>query len=287
MTDCILLIDKPPGPTSHDIVHQVRRAIGEGRVGHAGTLDPPASGLLVVLVGRATRLARFAAALRKSYEGVIRFGRETTTDDATGETTLAADGWKLAADDVRRAAEIVKSRPTQVPPAISAKKIGGRRAYRIARGGETPELKPVAVAIERLLVTPVPERPTDYRITVDCSSGTYIRSIARDVGREAGVPAHLLELRRIRIGPWDVAAAIAPGPDLPEMIAARWRPMREAVAHLPRVELHAEDARRFAQGQKLKTGAAPSPVAVFAASELIGIADVEDGLLKPDVVLAA
>lgn len=286
MNDGILLIDKPAGPTSHDVVHQVRRAIGEGRVGHAGTLDPPASGLLVVLVGRATRLARFTSGMTKRYSGTMRFGFETSTEDAAGVKTVEAPaGWTLADADVVKAADVVRARPAQMPPAVSAKKIEGRRAYRIARSGGTPRLEPAAVTIHRLAIAR--RSDTDFALDVECSSGTYIRSIARDIGREAGVPAHLAELRRTGVGPWDVRDAIPLDDALAEAIAAKWRPMRQAVEHLPRVELHAEDAKKFVHGQKLKTDAGQTPVAVFAANELIGVADVEDGLLKPDVVLAA
>jgi tRNA pseudouridine55 synthase len=287
VTDGILLVDKPAGPTSHDIVYRVRRAVGDGRVGHAGTLDPPASGLLVLLVGKATRLARFATGMTKRYHGVIRFGRETLTDDATGATRgEESDGWKTLTDEaVQAGAALVAARATQLPPAVSAKKIDGRRAYRIARSGEEPALEPAAVTISRLEIARVSE--TDFRIDVECSSGTYIRSIARDLGREVGVPAHLASLRRTGVGPWQVERAMPFDDAMADTIPAFWRPMSEAVAHLPGVMLPADDARRFAQGQKLKTAASESPVAVFAGGELIGIADVEDGLLKPDVVLAA
>lgn len=286
MTDGILLIDKPAGPTSHDIVHAVRRAIDDRRVGHAGTLDPPASGLLVVLVGRATRLARFTSQLRKRYTGIVRFGRSTSTDDAAGETVEQSDGWRDLSDArVAEAAAAVAARPEQLPPSISAKKIAGRRAYRIARAGGTPELRPAAVTVYALRI----ERAADgdFRLDVECSAGTYIRAIARDIGREVGVPAHLAALRRTGIGSWDVREALACDAALRDSIPAKWRPMREAVAHLPAVTLHAEDAKRFAHGQKLKTGAGQSPVAVFAGGELLGVAEIEDGVLKPDVVLAA
>jgi len=286
MTDGILLIDKPPGPTSHDVVHLVRRAIDDRRVGHAGTLDPPASGLLVVLVGRATRLARFASQMSKRYTGTVRLGRSTSTDDAAGETVAASDDWQtLGDDDVRRAAAVVAARTEQLPPSVSAKKIEGRRAYRIARGGETPALKPASVTIHRLDIAR--DEGRDFRVEVECSSGTYIRAIARDIGAELGVPAHLASLRRTGVGPWDVRDALALDDSLKETIPAKWRPMREAIAHLPGVMLHAEDARRFVHGQKLKVAAARTPVAVFSGGELLGVADVEDGILKPDVVLAA
>lgn len=281
-------MDKPAGPTSHDAVAAARRALGERRVGHAGTLDPGASGLLVVLVGRATRLARFVAMLPKRYTGTVRFGFETDTDDAAGEPLgLPSDGWRaLAPDAVARALAAVADRPLQVPPAVSAKKVDGERAYRRVRRGEAPALAPVPVTIHALEADTWEGTSPDLGIRVVCSSGTYVRAIARDLGRALGVGAHLAALRRTGIGPWnaaDAAALTAP----PEALRAALRPMAEAVAHLPRLDLDAADADRLAHGRKVATAAAPGPVAVYGPGGLVAVAGVRGGLLHPDVVLAA
>ncbi len=288
-----MLIDKPVGPTSHDVVSIVRRALGNARVGHAGTLDPPASGLLVILAGKATRLARFATALSKRYAGTVRFGAETTTDDAAGEPTVTGpvppEGMDAEAFTrrVREAVATVAARTSQTPPPVSAKKLAGERAYRMVRRGETPEMKAVPVTIHRLEGDWARGwgGDTDLAITVECSSGTYVRALARDIGRAAGCPAHLAALRRTGIGPWDVGEAVPPDAELADRIPAVWRPMREAVAHLPSVALPPSEATRFTHGQKLACGAADGTVTVFEGNALIGIGEVADGVLRPDVVL--
>ena len=284
--DGILLIDKPAGPTSHDIVAAARRSLGLQRVGHAGTLDPAATGLLVVLVGRATRLARFVSLLPKRYAGVIRFGTETDTDDAAGAPVGEPDdSWKpLLQPELDAALRNVQSRTHQTPPSVSAKKVGGERAYRKARRGETPELAPAAVVIERLRCEWFDRAQGEAHVDVVCSSGTYVRAIARDVGRELGTKAHLASLRRTEIGPWKVDDAVPPatGPQPPAL-----RPMSEAVAHLPAVILPADEAKRFAMGQKIPvTGIEGDAIAVFDAGDFIGVAELRDGVLRPDVVLS-
>lgn len=281
-------MDKPAGPTSHDVVGAVRRILHTRRVGHAGTLDPPASGLLVVLVGRATRLMRFIGLLPKRYRALVRFGHETTTDDAAGATTLRDDtGATPWRDDalLAQALEQVKSQPTQVPPPVSAKKVEGERAYKRVRRGEDVTLKPVPVTIHRLEGRAAGER--ELEIDVECSAGTYIRAIARDLGRALGSRAHLAMLRRTGIGRWDVRDALPFGDALAQTAAPALRPLEEAVHHLARVDLDADAARRFKFGQKLPSAAAVELAAVFEGEALIGIADVQDGLLCPVVGLAS
>ncbi|MFI5208676.1 MAG: tRNA pseudouridine(55) synthase TruB [Gemmatimonadales bacterium] len=291
MSDGILLIDKPAGPTSHDVVGAVRRALDIARVGHAGTLDPPATGLLVILVGRATRLARFVGLLRKRYTGTIRLGSETTTGDAEGEVVGERDeSWRTRTRaDLEQALAQVQAQDEQMPPPVSAKKVEGVRAYRRVRRGEMPVMKPVRVTIFSLQLSAFDASAGEASIAVECSAGTYIRSIARDVGRVLGTRAHLSSLRRTAIGPWNVEQAQQLRDVDAGLFAVRpevLRPMREAVAHLPAVILSADDAKRLATGQKI---AAPrdqaGPAAVFDAEGLIGVANVEDGLLHPDVVL--
>jgi tRNA pseudouridine55 synthase len=242
-------------------------------------------------VGRATRLARFVGLLRKRYTGTIRFGSETTTGDAEGEVVGELDeSWRTKTRaDIERALAEVKGQEEQMPPPVSAKKVEGVRAYRRVRRGEMPVMKPVRVTIFELRLASYDASTGEAAIEVECSSGTYIRSIARDAGRVLGTRAHLSALRRTAIGPWGVEQAqqlrdIDAGlfAVRPEII----RPMREAVAHLPAVILSADDAKRLATGQKIKAPEdTTGPAAVFDAAGLIGVANAQDGLLHPDVVL--
>jgi tRNA pseudouridine55 synthase len=277
-------VDKPAGPTSHDVVAAVRRALGERRVGHAGTLDPPASGLLVVLAGRATRLARFTSGLVKRYTGTVQLGTETSTDDATGIPVAGPDEhWRAAGlERLRTALEEIRGRTAQLPPAVSAKKVAGERAYRVSRRGETPDLHPVPVTVYRLDLVDADLEAGRLGIVVECSAGTYVRAIARDVGRALGSLAHLTALRRTGIGPWQVGDALP----LDQVGPAALRPMAEAVAHLPHVDLAAADAAKLAHGQRLATARPEEgPVAVFAPDGLVAVADAREGTLRPDVVL--
>ncbi len=199
----LLLVDKPAGITSHDVVDMVRRAYGERSVGHLGTLDPFATGLLLVLVGRATRLSTFLEIEPKVYEAVISFGAETDTDDSTGEVTRSAPPPSEA--DVRAAIVTLTGHIEQVPPAYSAKKVGGKRAYAAARAGEEMELAPASVVVHRWDVGRF--AGDTLAATITCGGGTYIRALARDLGRLSGSAAHLASLRRTRIGKFAVADA--------------------------------------------------------------------------------
>lgn len=201
----LLLVDKPAGITSHDVVDRVRRAYGERSVGHLGTLDPFATGLLLVLVGRATRLATFLDIEPKVYDAVISFGTETDTDDSTGEVTRSAPLPSEA--DVRAAIVTLTGDIEQVPPAYSAKKVGGKRAYAAARRGEEMELAPASVVVHRWDVARF--TGDSLAATITCGGGTYIRALARDLGRASGSAAHLASLRRTRIGRFDVKDAVS------------------------------------------------------------------------------
>ena len=199
----LLLVDKPAGVTSHDMVMAARRAYGERSIGHLGTLDPFATGLLLMLIGRSTLLATFITTEPKVYEAAIRFGAETDTDDSTGAVIRSAELPEAPA--VRAAIESLTGDLMQVPPAYSAKSVDGERAYDSARRGESVELPPVPVRVHRW---DVQEEGRDLiRATITCGTGTYVRALARDLGRAAGSAAHLESLRRTRCGEFDVRDA--------------------------------------------------------------------------------
>lgn len=267
--DGVLLVDKPAGPTSHDLVAAARRAVraasGEGkpRVGHAGTLDPFATGLLLVLVGRATRTQRFLMALPKTYEVVARFGAVSTTGDPEGELTETGE---VPEGELELPTGVLR----QTPPAYSAVKIGGRRAYELARAGEA-----VVLAERDVTVTRFEERWRDgarRAFVIDCSSGTYVRSLIADLG-----DAYCEELRRTAIGPFSVDDASGPE-DLERLVG-----LEGALAFLPRVELGAEEALAATHGRAI-SGSAAGEVLLVDAGGAIAVAEPrEDGLLKPIV----
>ncbi|MDR0592865.1 MAG: tRNA pseudouridine(55) synthase TruB [Bifidobacteriaceae bacterium] len=205
----LALVDKPAGPTSHDCVARVRRWAGTKKIGHAGTLDPAATGLLILGVGRATRLLTYLVGLDKVYTATIRLGAATTTDDSAGERLFSSSAAGLDLADVRAAMSTWRGPVAQVPSAVSAVKVGGQRAYARVRAGQEVVLKPRPVVIRRfdLLASRVEGPHLDLDVVVECSSGTYVRALARDLGAGLGVGGHLTALRRLRIGPFDVAEA--------------------------------------------------------------------------------
>jgi tRNA pseudouridine55 synthase len=207
--DGLVVVDKPSGLTSHDVVARIRKIAGTRRAGHAGTLDPMATGVLLIGVGKATRLLGHLALTDKEYAATIRLGVATATDDAEGEVLAAAPAGQLSGQALDAAVQALTGEIQQVPPSVSAIKVSGRRAYRLARAGEAPELTPRTVTVSRLTVLQV--RPagvvTDLDVEVTCSTGTYIRAIARDLGAMLGVGGHLTALRRLRVGPYGLDAA--------------------------------------------------------------------------------
>lgn len=278
----MLLVAKPSGPTSHDMVDIVRRALGTRRVGHTGTLDPFAQGLLVMVVGRATRLVPFALGWTKSYEGVIRLGVATDSDDVTGrviaEQPVAVDGAAL-----ERAVAGFRGGYAQRPPAFSAVKIEGERAYRRARRGETVEPAERQVEIVELAV--VRFDPPDVRFRATVSGGTYLRSLARDVGTALGCGGHLVELVRTVVGPFRLEEAVAPAAVRAEAL----RPPGELVRHLERRDVDAAEREAVVHGRWIPVsdgGPATSLVAMFAGETLVAVADRAGDVLKPRVVLA-
>ena len=295
--DGLLLIDKPAGPTSHDLVNRVRRALGVKRVGHAGTLDPFATGLLVCCVGRATRLVRFLTGCDKRYSGVVRFGFATDTGDSTGQPR--ADPVEPVVDPaaLSEAVAALTGEIDQVPPMYSAKKQGGRKLYELARQGVEVEREPVRVRVCDWSLGALEDGRLPFEVTV--SAGTYVRVLAEDLGRLAGCPAHLESLRRESSGELSVEDALAVGPgrdDGPEPDAAR-----AALLSLARVPLPLPEARvgnpdavvAFGHGRALAPGDWSGTAGASEAfgvrgpdGELLGIASGESGgPLRPIVVL--
>lgn len=281
--DGVLIVDKAVGLTSHDVVAQLRRVLHERRIGHTGTLDPFATGVLAILVGRATRLAQFLSGLEKEYEAVIRLGHATDTGDITGKridnadsefahaTGAATEPAPWTREQIEAGLQSLRGEIDQVPPMFSAKKQGGRRLYELARRGEEVERKPVRVCIYKF--EPVVsfgdhanewlkdnrDGTFDFAVRVACSAGTYVRTLAEDFGKRLGVGAHLAELRRTRVGEFSVAEALTleqvkvhyAEESLGEVLYAP----DDALRHLPFVNLNAEQIRKVLNGIDLQMSA--------------------------------
>ena len=281
----MLLVDKPAGITSHDVVSIARRALGTRRIGHGGTLDPFATGLLVLLVGHATRLLPHIDGEPKVYDATIAFGTETDTDDVTGTVTRTAA--LPEPSRVRAAIGSLTGSIEQVPPAYSAKQVDGRRAYAAARRGEALELPPVRVTVHEWSIRQLTPEKAEAAIT--CGGGTYIRALARDLGRLAGSAAHLTALRRIRSGPFAVDAAVSMD-DLRDGRASV-RPPVDAIRHLPTVALSPDavadvrHGRTVAASGAIETGSAEKSALVDEAGRLVAIAERVSGVWQPRVVL--
>ena len=278
VADGLLLVDKPSGITSHDAVNEVRRALGVRKVGHAGTLDPMASGLLLMGVGRATRLLRFLGDLEKEYKGTGRLGTETDTLDALGRVvrTSAVD---VAEGLLRTVMADLVGEIEQRPPAYSAVKVGGRKLYEAARMGKPVEAPARRVVVSRFDLLRL--AGTDFDFLAICSGGTYVRVLVADVGERLGCGAHLARLIRTRIGPFELNHALPPGePGAPISV-------ERSVAHLPRLDLDAEEARAAQHGRPLGPAGIEGPYAVFdPESRLIGIYRDEGARARPDVILS-
>jgi tRNA pseudouridine55 synthase len=252
----LLNINKPPGITSHDVVNRVRKLAGQRKVGHAGTLDPLASGVLLVCLGQATRLIEYLMAGRKQYRATLRFGITTDTLDAEGQITAQNDISGLTEAHLRQILPNFLGQIEQIPPLFSAIKKAGQPLYRRARAGEIVEVEARAVTIDDL--TWVAWQPPDLTLDISCSPGTYIRSLARDLGQAAGPGAHLAGLIRTASGPWRLAEAVSL--ETLEHEAAQgssmWQrylhPPDQAVAHLARVTLSAEEAGQVQQGRQIQ-----------------------------------
>ena len=285
--DGIAVVDKAAGWTSHDVVAKSRGILGTRKVGHAGTLDPSATGVLVLGVGRATRLLRYLGDLPKSYVGEVVLGTETNTLDADGEVTAthAMAGTTLA--DVQAAVPAFVGPILQVPPMVSAIQIGGRRLHELAREGIEVERPARPVTVHRFDVAPTDD-PMVFRVEVDCSSGTYIRSLAADLGAALGGGAHLRNLRRTAVGQFTLAGAVP----LEQLTAEAVQPPIVALAHLAQLVVGGEVAIAVGHGKVLPLdllgaeGPGPWAVVTDAGALLAVYAAHKAGTAKPDLVLA-
>jgi tRNA pseudouridine55 synthase len=291
----ILLIDKPRGITSHDVVARMRRVLQERSIGHTGTLDPMATGLLVLVIGRATRLASLLSGSDKTYDATIRLGTATTTDDAEGIALGEATAQLPDDAAVRRVLEAFRGTFPQVPPPHSAKKVDGVRAYRLARQDKPVNLSPVDVTVREL--TWLGRDGADVAVRVQATAGFYVRALARDIGERLGCGAHLAALRRLRSGSFDVADAwrldeaesaatataarlIPPGDALPELAAAE-----VTEAGLARV-LHGNFVgAEHLVGMPPRPDESPLPVRIMCDGRLVALARWRAGALHPVVVL--
>ncbi len=285
----ILRVDKPAGPTSHDMVARARRALGVRRIGHTGTLDPFATGLLLLCVGPATRLSEYLTGLDKAYVATALLGQVTATDDLEGDVVRVSEQWKaLSQANVEQAVAGFVGPLDQIPPAYSAKKVDGERMYRRARRGEEVRREPSRVEVyeARVLDVNLPH----VRFELRCSSGTYVRAIARDLGEALECGAHLTELRRTRVGDFDVSGAVS-GDALNDEAAvqAAWMDPAQALSHLPIVSLSEADAARFVHGQAVPSPAEglpeERPVAVLRGGALLGVAVRSGDRIRPRKVL--
>lgn len=296
--DGLLPIDKPVGPTSHDIVAIVRRTLGIRSVGHTGTLDPFASGLLLLCIGRATRLAEYLGGWPKEYVARARLGIRTSTDDLQGEVLSESEGWTgLREAEVAGKLASFLGASEQTPPSYSAKKVEGRAAYARARRGEEVELPAVPIRVHSIELESFGLPWVDFRVV--CSTGTYVRALARDLGESLGVGAHLTELRRTAIGPFRVEEALTMEDlEKPEEILRRWIAPLRAVSHLPSIEVTDAEVEQVKKGQPLALGdgrvsenvaghasgeVAPNPseVALARGEELVAMARLDGNWVRP------
>jgi tRNA pseudouridine55 synthase len=292
----LLVVDKPVGPTSFDVVTRVKRLLGAGKAGHTGTLDPLASGVLVVCVGEAVKLQQWLAEGDKAYQATVAFGAATSTEDAEGEVTERGDPGRLGDEAIRAALPRFLGAIDQVPPMYSAVRVGGRRLHEAARAGEDVERAPRRVrvdAFELLDLRPAEGGFALARFYVRCGKGTYVRSLAADLGRAVGVPAHLAGLRRTVAGPFTLEEAVSLdeaerlGREDRTALASRVLPVEEALRDWPAVRLTAEEASRLGHGQALSRPRAPDGPcrALDGDARLVAVCDARGGSVRPLRVL--
>lgn len=272
----LAVVDKPAGWTSHDVVARARKVLGTKKVGHSGTLDPDATGVLLLGVGKATRLLRFLGSLPKSYECELVLGTETSTLDAAGDVTATHD-MQVTPEQVADAAARFVGDIEQVPPMVSAIKIDGRRLHELAREGVEVERAARPVTIHAIDVEPT-GGPLVFRLAATCSSGTYIRTLGADIGAALGGGAHIRALRRTAIGPYTLERATPLGDEIPLL------PMTAAVDHLERMS---GERRLVATGRKLPAPEGEGPWAVVDGDELLAVYERRGDEAKPAVVLVS
>lgn len=292
MRDGLVVVDKPPGCTSHDVVARLRHVYGQRRVGHAGTLDPDATGVLLVGLGRVTRLLRFLAETGKAYRGDVMLGVATTTLDAAGDV-LDRRPLPVTRDEVEVATRRFLGPIQQIPPMVSAVRVGGRRLHDLARDGETVERAPRPVHVDRFDVEAFQPGPYPVAtVLVECSSGTYVRSLAADLGAALGGPAHLAQLRRLRVGSFTVEEArtletVADDPD------AALLPARVAMRDLEPIVVNEEQAQAVRHGVTFPCSTLEEPLGlgpfalVDADGELLAVYERRHAGIKPAVVIAS
>lgn len=282
----VLPVDKPVGPTSHDVVAAARRALGVRRIGHTGTLDPLASGLLMLCVGEATRVAEFLTGMDKTYEATAVLGAVTETEDLESQVTTRNEGWRDVTEaQLQEALRGLTGDILQVPSRFSSKKVGGIAAHRLVRQGEDIELPPNAVTVYSLDLVSFEAPEVCFRVR--CSSGTYIRSLARDLGEALGVGAHLSALRRTSVGRFTVDRALELGAlDDPARVAQVGLTPAQALSDLPRVDLDDVGARNLGHGRAVPTSLAEgSPVIACLGDTLVAVGGVRAGRFHPRKVL--
>jgi tRNA pseudouridine55 synthase len=275
----IIVVDKPVGPTSHEVVAIVRRGTGVRKVGHAGTLDPRASGVLVLCLGSATRLSEYLSTSQKRYDAVVRLGEATETYDTEGPLTRRSDRLPPLSE-IQAVLPEFRGEIEQVPPPYSALKVDGKRAYDLARAGESVDLDSRQVTIERLEVKSYD--PPDLTLSVECSAGTYIRSLAHDIGNRLGVGGHLAALRRTMSGVFSLADAVPLGELERSFEAGTWeqymQPAADALPDMPLVDVRAEDQELIRHGHPIpaEQGAEGLARAIDEEGELIAILEATD-----------
>ena len=285
MASGLVLIDKPQGITSFDVVAQLRKKLNTRKIGHAGTLDPMATGLMLLGVNQGTKLLQFLIGMDKQYLATIRLGASTVSDDAEGELIAESDASKISSDQVDEQIAKLTGAISQVPSSVSAKKIDGKRAYDLVREGVEVELKPKEVLISRF------ERSSelrasgtyvDFDVVVDCSSGTYIRALARDIGTALGVGGHLTALRRTSIGNYSIEAA----QDLSGDVVLT--PLLEATAALfPTKEISEQEVVSVHHGKPLKLESDSKTLALSNNGKLVAISELSGGLYRSQIVIAS
>jgi tRNA pseudouridine55 synthase len=281
--DGILVIDKPAGMTSHDVVDRVRKNLGTRKVGHAGTLDPDATGLLLIGVGRATRLLSYAQQTPKRYRAVARFGITTTTQDSSGEVTSDSPA-RITEADLKGVLDDFTGELKQVPPMVSAVKVGGERLYKKARRGEEVERAPRVVTVYELAMVDFDPRGATATLDIACSAGTYVRTLVHDIGESLGCGAHLAALRRTENAGFTIDEAV----NLEDVEAGRLRPSSDAVRALRTIEVEESDARLVANGRRLQAVADVADgesVALSRSGTILAVYRREGETMRADRVL--